>query len=54
MSTAKQKLPSVALVVLVALSIAAIGQIYESHRYMVDVRYAHDIVGGFHFRRDLH
>ena len=57
MSTAKQKFLAVALAVVtvlfVALLVVGFGQLRELNRYKMDVRYAHDIIGGFHFKRDL-
>src|ERR1035441_2562195 len=54
MSTAQQRFITAALAVLIvllaALLVVSFGQL---SRYKVDVRYAHDIVGGFHFKRDL-
>jgi hypothetical protein len=44
---------AVLTVLFVALLIAGFGQVRELTHYKMDVRYAHDIVRGFHSKRDL-
>ncbi len=37
----------------VVLLVALLVTLGQAHRYRVDVRYAHDIIGGFDYKRDL-